>query len=173
MEQAGELFGLPGRHFRRQSVDHDADGVAMLRDKWVGRTSNRRAQESERDRIRRLYRKDYPDFVAKHFHEELRRDHNYAPGYGVTRLVLQSSGEVQPVAGRGKRRNNRARRPLSGMMRFRDGSVHRWIGALGHDVDLIVTVDDATGWIYWFFTVLRGKKRVRLGGRGSSLPPSR
>jgi hypothetical protein len=31
---------------------------------------------------------------------------------------------------------------------FQDGSTHRWIGTLGHDLDLIVTLDDATNWIY-------------------------
>jgi hypothetical protein len=34
------------------------------------------------------------------------------------------------------------------MMLFQDGSTPRWIAALGHDVDLIVTLDDATSWIY-------------------------
>ena len=30
------------------------------------------------------------------------------------------------------------------MMLMQDGSTHRWIGALGRDIDLIVTMDDAT-----------------------------
>jgi hypothetical protein len=36
----------------------------------------------------------------------------------------------------------------AGMLLFQDGSTHRWIGTLGHDLDLIVTLDDATNWIY-------------------------
>jgi hypothetical protein len=84
-EQAGELFGLSGRHFRRQCVDFDAECAAVHRDKRAGRTSNR-LPESERDRIGRQYRKGYPDFTVKHFHEELCRDHYYAPGSEVTRL---------------------------------------------------------------------------------------
>jgi hypothetical protein len=31
------------------------------------------------------------------------------------------------------------------MLLFQDGSTHRWIAALGRDLDLIVTLDDATG----------------------------
>jgi hypothetical protein len=31
---------------------------------------------------------------------------------------------------------------------FQDGSTHRWIGDLDHDLDLIVTLEDATGAIY-------------------------
>ena len=34
------------------------------------------------------------------------------------------------------------------MLLFQDGSTHRWIGALDHDLDLVVTLDDATGAIY-------------------------
>ena len=34
------------------------------------------------------------------------------------------------------------------MLLFQDGSTHRWIGALDHDLDLVVTLDDANGAIY-------------------------
>jgi transposase InsO family protein len=34
------------------------------------------------------------------------------------------------------------------MLLFQDGSTHRWIGALDHEPDLVVTLDDATGAIY-------------------------
>jgi hypothetical protein len=71
----------------------------------------------------------------------------------VTRLALRSSGQVQPAPGRGKHRKKRVRRPLPGMMLFQDGSTHRWIAALGRDIDLIVTMDDATSWIYSAFLV--------------------
>jgi len=152
-EEAGELLGLSGRHFRRQCARYEAEGVDGLRDKRLGRVSNRRAPESELDRIRRLYREEYADFTVKHFHEELRRHHNYTLGYTVTRLALQKSGEVKVAPGRGKHRKKRIRRPMVGMMLMQDGSTHRWIAALGHDIDLIVTMDDATGWIYSAFFV--------------------
>lgn len=152
-EEAGELLGLSGRHFRRQCARYQAEGVDGLRDKRLGRVSNRRAPESELDRIRRLYREEYADFTVKHFHEELRRHHNYTLGYTVTRLALQKSGEVKAAPGRGRHRKKRVRRPMVGMMLMQDGSTHRWIAALGHDVDLIVTMDDATGWIYSAFFV--------------------
>ena len=147
-EEAGELLGLSGRHFRRQCVRYETEGIDGLRDKRLGRVSNRRAPESELERMRRLYDEEYKDFTVKHFHEELRRHHNYILGYTVTRLALQKSGDVKPAPGRGKHRKKRVRRPMVGMMLMQDGSTHRWIAALGHDIDLIVTMDDATGWIY-------------------------
>ena len=152
-EEAGELLGLSARHFRRRCVRYEAEGVEGLRDKRLGRVSNRRAPESELARMRALYKEEYADFTVKHFHEELRRRHNYALGYTVTRLALQKSGDVKPAPGRGKHRKKRVRRPMVGMMLMQDGSTHRWIAPLGHDIDLIVTMDDATSWIYSAFFV--------------------
>ena len=86
--------------------------------------------------------------TVKHFHEELRRRHGYLLGYTVTRLALQSAGLVTPA----KRRAS-----IGGSISavrcqacccsracptFQDGSTHRWIGAFGHYLDLIVTMDD-------------------------------
>ena len=144
---------MSGRHFRRQCARYETEGLDGLRDKRLGRVSNRRAPESELARMRRLYKEEFSDFTVKHFHEELRRHHNYTLGYTVTRLALQKSGEVKPAPGRGKHRKKRVRRPMVGMMLMQDGSTHRWIAALGHDIDLIVTMDDATGWIYSAFFI--------------------
>jgi transposase len=152
-EEAGELLGVSARQFRRQCRRFEADGEDGLRDKRLGRVSPRRAAESELERMRRLYREEYADFTVKHFHEDLRRRHNYTLGYTTTRLALQTSGDVRPAAGRGRHRKKRTRRPLPGMMLFQDGSTHRWIAALGHDIDLIVTMDDATSHIYSAFFV--------------------
>ncbi len=76
-EEAGELLGLSGRYFRRQCARCETEGEDGLRDKRVGLVSHRRAPESELERMRRLYREEYSDFTVKHFHEELRRSHNY------------------------------------------------------------------------------------------------
>ena len=146
-EEAGELLGLSGRHFRRQCARYEAEGIDGLRDRRLGRVSDRRAPEDELARMRQLYREEYADFTVKHFHEELRRRHGYKLGYTVTRLALQSAGLVTPARRRGKHRRKRQRRPMPGMLLFQDGSTHRWIGTLGHDLDLIVTLDDAASWI--------------------------
>jgi hypothetical protein len=143
-DEAGEALGMSGRQFRRLRVRFAAEGAEGLRDHRLGRVSSRRAPEAELDRMHRLYREEYADFTAKHFHEELRRRHNYTLGYTVTRLSLQAVGLVAKARSRGAHRRKRVRRPLPGMLLFQDGSTHRWIAALGHDIDLIVTLDDAT-----------------------------
>ena len=147
-EEAGELLGISARHFRRLRSRYEECGAEGLRDRRLGRASHRRAAESELARMHRLYREEYADFSVKHFHEELRKRHNYTLGYTVTRLALQSAGLVAKARRRGQHRKKRPRRPLPGMLLFQDGSTHRWIGALDRALDLVVTLDDATGCIY-------------------------
>ena len=66
----------------------------------------------------------------------------------MTRLALQAAGLAAKTKRGGPHRKKRERRPLPGMLLFQDGSTHRWIPALDHDFDLVVTLDDATGAIY-------------------------
>ena len=152
-EEAGELLGMSGRNFRRLCVRYEEDGIAGLRDQRIGKVSPRRAPERELLRMHQLYRERYSDFTAKHFHEQLVRRHGYKLCYTVTRLSLQAAALVAKAKRRGVHRKKRQRRPLPGMLLFQDGSTHRWIAALGRDLDLIVTLDDATAEIYSAFLV--------------------
>lgn len=147
-EEAGELLGLSGRHFRRLCVRYEEDGVEGLRDRRIGKVSPHRVPERELERMHALYRERYSDFTVKHFHEHLVKRHGYKLGYTVTRLSLQTAGLVAKAKRRGAHRKKRIRRPMPGMLLFQDGSTHRWIAALGRDLDLVVTLDDATGEIY-------------------------
>jgi helix-turn-helix protein len=152
-EEAGELLGMSGRQFRRLCLRYGEDGIEGLRDRRIGKVSPRRAPARELERMHELYRERYHDFTVKHFHEQLVRRHNYQLCYTVTRLSLQSAGLVSKAKRRGTHRKKRQRRPLPGMLLFQDGSKHRWIAALGRELDLIVTLDDATGEIYSAFLV--------------------
>jgi len=147
-EEAGELLGMSGRNFRRLVVRYDEDGEDGLRDRRLGKPSSRRAPASELSRMQILYQERYRDFTVKHFHEQLQKRHDYKLGYTVTRLALQGAGLVAKAKRRGTHRKKRERRPLPGMLLFQDGSTHRWIAGLGRDLDLVVTLDDATGAIY-------------------------
>jgi transposase len=152
-EEAGELLGMSGRNFRRLCLRYEEDGIEGLRDRRIGKTSPRRAPAHELERMHDLYRERYSDFTVKHFHEQLQRRHHYKLGYTVTRLSLQSVGLVAKAKRRGAHRKKRVRRPLPGMLLFQDGSTHRWIAGLERKIDLIVTLDDATGEIYSAFFV--------------------
>ena len=152
-EEAGELLGMSGRNFRRLCVRYEEDGIEGLRDRRIGKVSPRRAPAGELERMREIYRECYSDFTVKHFHEQLVKRHNYKLCYTVTKLSLQAAGLVAKAKRRSAHRKKRLRRPLPGMLLFQDGSTHRWIATLGRDLDLIVTLDDATGAIYSAFLV--------------------
>jgi helix-turn-helix protein len=152
-EEAGELLGMSGRNFRRLTVRYEEEGVEGLHDRRVGKASPKRAPAAELTRMQLLYQGRYRDLNVKHFHEHLVERHGYKLGYTVTRLALQSAGLASKAKRRGPHRKKRERRPLPGMLLFQDGSTHRWLAALGHDLDLIVTLDDATGAICSAFLV--------------------
>jgi hypothetical protein len=147
-EEAGELLGMSGRHFRRLCGRYEEAGIEGLRDRRIGKVSPRRAPARELERMQQLYQELYGDFTVKHFHEHLVRRHGYKLGYTVTRLSLQGAGLVAKAKRRGAHRKKRIRRPLPGMLLFQDASTYRWIAALGRDLDLVATLDDATGALY-------------------------
>lgn len=146
-EEAGELLGVSGRHFRRLENRYDEEGIEGLRDLRIGKPSARRAPAAELTRMQALYRERFWDFTVKHFHEQLVKRHNYKLGYTVTRLSLQAAGLVRKEKKRGPHRRRRERRPLPGMLLFQDGSRHAWIEGWP-DLDLVVTMDDATSELY-------------------------
>jgi hypothetical protein len=152
-EEAGELLGMSGRNFRRLCVRYEEDGIEGLRDWRIGKVSSHRAPTRELERMHALYRERYSDFTVKHFHEQLVKRHGYKLCYTVTKASLQAAGLVAKARRRGAHRKKRERRPLPGMLLFQDGSTHRWIAGLGRDLDLVVTLDDATSTICSAFLV--------------------
>jgi transposase len=152
-DEAGELLGMSGRNFRRLCVRYEENGVDGLRDLRIGKPSPRRAAAAELTRMQRLYQERYRGMNVKHFHEHLVEQHGYKLGYTVTRLALHAAGLVPKGKRRGPHRRRRERRPLPGMLLFQDGSTHRWLAGAEGELDLIVTLDDATGAIYSAFLV--------------------
>jgi transposase InsO family protein len=116
------------------------------------------------ERITKLYEERYKGFSVKHFHEFACRDHGLRYGYTWTKNHLESSGLVKRSKRGGDHRLRRERRPMAGMMIHQDGSTHLWIPSLGHSVDLIVTMDDATSIITSAFFVLQEGTQSSLQG---------
>jgi hypothetical protein len=94
----------------------------------------------------------YQGFTVKHFHEHLVKDHGFGWGYTWLKLHLQWKGVVGKAPRKGAHRRKRERRPLPGMMLHQDGSRHEWLEG-EPALDLIVTLDDATGAIYSAFLI--------------------
>lgn len=146
--EAAETLGVSERTFRRMRGRFDAEGSAGLVDRRIGKPSPHRIGGDEAARIVTLYRERYMEWTVKHFHERAQKQHGLLASYGWTKSVLQASGLVRPAVKRSAHRKKRPRRPLPGMMLHQDGSRHLWLPALERQIDLIVTMDDATSEIY-------------------------
>jgi transposase len=150
--EAAALLGVGERTFRRWRQRFEEDGEAGLLDRRLGQVSGKRVPVDREAEVEALYRSRYFGFTAKHFHEHLVRDHRFTWGYTWTKIFLQSKGLLERAKRRGAHRRKRPRRPMPGMMLHQDGSRHEWL--TGHRaLDLIVTMDDATGVIYSAFLV--------------------
>jgi len=152
MMEAGELLGMSERQFRRYRERFEEEGEAGLVDRRLGKPSPRRIQADEADRMLKLYRTTYRGWNVKHFHEHGVRDHKFAWGYTWTKAQLHAAGLVERAKRRGAHRRKRLRKPCEGMMLHQDGSPFAWLEGQPQ-LDLIVTMDDATSTIYSAFLV--------------------
>ena len=151
-EEAAELLGVSERTFRRWTRRYEEEGEAGLFDRRLGQASGKRVPADRAEEVERLYRERYQGFTVKHFHEHLIKDHGFGWGYTWLKLHLQWAGVVAKAPRKGAHRRKRERRPLPGMMLHQDGSRHAWLEGQA-PLDLIVTLDDATGAIYSAFLV--------------------
>ena len=150
--EAAEMLGVSERTFRRWCRRFEEEGDTGLVDRRLGIASPKRMPAEDAAEIERLYRARYKGFTARHFHEHLARDHLYRWSYTRVKLLLQSKGLLEKAPRRGAHRRKRPRRPLPGMMLHQDGSSHVWLTGQV-ELDLIVTMDDATSDIYSAFLV--------------------
>lgn len=142
--EAAETLGVSERTFRRMRGRFEAEGEDGLVDRRFGKPSPHRIGAEEVARVVALYRERYLAWTVKHFHERAQQRHGLLASYGWTKSVLHAAGLVRPAVKRSAHRKKRPRRPLPGMMLHQDGSRHLWLPALQRQVDLIVTMDDAT-----------------------------
>lgn len=151
-EEAATVLGVSVRTFQRWAERYEEDGADGLKDGRLNRPSPKRAPREELERMLCLFRDKYSDFTVKHFHEQLVKRHSYYLGYTVTKLTLHAAGLVRPAKKRSAHRKKRPRRPVRGMMLHQDGSRHGWLEGQPQ-LDLIVTMDDATSEILSMFLV--------------------
>ena len=151
--EAAEWLGVSERTFRRQRGRYEEGGMEGLLDRRLGRPSPHRVPVDETARVLDLYRTRYAGWPVKHFHDHLVERHGVARSYGWTKSVLHAAGLVRPAPKRSAHRKKRPRRPVPGMLLHQDGSRHLWLPALARQIDLIVTMDDASNEIYSAFLV--------------------
>ena len=148
--EAGEILGMSERQFRRYRVRYEEEGLAGLADRRLGKASTKRVPVDQVAWMLSEYRTDHMGWNVKHFHEHIREQHGFGWGYTWTKTQLHRAGLVERAARRGAHRRKRPRKPCEGMMLHQDGSRFAWLEGLPQ-LDLIVTMDDATSTIYSAF----------------------
>src|SRR3954463_15323840 len=146
--EAAELLGMSERHFRRLRDAYEERGAEGIVDRRRGRGSGRGGPGDRAAWVVGKFRTRSFYFTAKHFHEAIQGrpmadGTPFSRGYTWTKSVLQLRGLVSKAPKRSAHRKKRARRPLPGMLVFQDGSQHAWLPQ-GPELDLVVTLDDAT-----------------------------
>src|ERR1700727_806651 len=158
--EAAELLGVSERTFRRWTRAYEEEGEAGLVDRRLGKASGKRVPADRAEEVERLYRERYPGFTVKPFHEHLIKDHGFGWGYTWLKLHLQWAGVVAKAPRKGAHRRKRERAAVAGhdaasetaLAKAGDGSRHAWLEGEA-PLDLIVTLDDATGAIYSAFLI--------------------
>lgn len=143
-KETAEILRVDERTVRRWKQTVELNGYEGLLDQRTRRPSPKRASESIRDHVLKLYRDQYKDWNVQHFYEQLAK---YGIGYKYTwvKNLLQGAGFVEVRSRRSKHRQRRPRKPIPGMMLHIDGSTHAWVPDLPGHQDLIIVADDATG----------------------------
>src|SRR5437660_322548 len=75
--EAGEILGMSERQFRRYRQRYDEDGLAGLADRRLGKASVKRVPVDKIVWMLGQYRTHHMGWNVKHFHEHLRRQHNF------------------------------------------------------------------------------------------------
>ena len=149
--EAGEILGCSERQFRRYRGRYEEEGLEGLLDRRLGKASAKRVPVDRIAWMLEQYRTHYSGWNVKHFHEQLQR-HGFEWGYTWTKTQLHAAGLVERARRRGAHRRKRPRKPCIGMMLHQDASRFAWLEAEA-DLDLVVTMDDATSEVYSAFLV--------------------
>lgn len=150
--EAAEILGVSERQFRRYRRRYEEEGLGGLVDRRLGKASARRVPVDKVAWMLAEYRTHHLGWNVKHFHEHIREQHGFGWGYTWTKTQLHTAGLVERAARRGVHRRKRPRKPCEGMMLHQDGSRFGWLAGQPQ-LDLIVTMDDASNTIYSAFLV--------------------
>ena len=171
-EEAAKTLRISDRQIRRIVKEVKAKGDIGVMHKSLGRESNNKIPEIEKDRILEIYQQKYNGFGPTFASEKLlERD-----GIKISVTTLWKWLTTKCLLKKRKKqrvhRKHRERKEHLGEMVQIDGSHHRWLGKDGREFVLMGFIDDATSKIYGRFYEYEGtipildsfKRYVELNG---------
>src|SRR3989339_9393 len=141
---AGALLRLSVRQIRRLVGCVKKDGIKVLIHKLRGKTSNRRHEESRREKILNLCRKKYEGFGPTLAQEKLEELDKLHVNRETLRQWMLAEGLWELQRKGRKHREWRERKACIGEMIQIDGSHHDWLEGRGPKPVLIGYIYEAT-----------------------------
>ncbi len=146
LKEAGEKMGVCYRQAKRIKRAIQDKGVKGLVHGNRGRPSNRRIEQTLRERVLVLCRGVYRDFNDTHLTEKLKECEGVELSRETVRKIRRAAGiEAKRPRRVARHRKRRDRRAQEGAMVLWDGSPHRWLGPQREPCCLMTAMDDATG----------------------------
>lgn len=145
---AGELIGVVARQIRRIMERFLKEGQRGLVHRSRGKESNRKHPELLKQKVLKIYEKEYRDFGPTLAQEKLSKRNKIKIGCETLRQWLLEAGlweRKRKVAGHRKWRERRA---CYGEMEQGDGSHHDWLEGRGPWLVLMKYIDDATSRVF-------------------------
>ncbi|HNY10632.1 MAG TPA: ISNCY family transposase [Candidatus Wallbacteria bacterium] len=171
-EEAAKTLELSERQIGRIVKEVKANGDIGIMHKSLGRESNNKIPEFERDRILEIYQRKYNGFGPTFASEKLQERDGIKISVTTLWKWLTTKGLLKKRKKQRVHRKCRERKEHFGQMLQIDGSHHRWLGKDGRKFVLMGFIDDATSKIYGHFYEYEGtipildsfKKYVELNG---------
>ena len=148
---ASEILGISERQGYRLLKRYRAQGDIGVIHKLRGRCSNRGYPKELREKVTRLYWKQYRDYGATLYGEMLLEYHQICLDHETIRRWLLRSGGASIKRKKRPHRRKRDRRSSIGSLVQFDGSPHDWFEGRGPECVLLHAIDDASNRVFLRF----------------------
>lgn len=154
--EASEILSLSSRQIGRIVKRIRIEGEKGIIHRSRGKPSNRRIPSKIRDKVIKLYRRQYEDFGPTLACEKLLERDGIGVSDETLRRWLLETGDWKRIRKSRTHRQWRERKHHSGEMVQMDGSHHDWFEGRGPRCVLMGYIDDATGKVFGRFYEYEG-----------------
>lgn len=146
--ESAELLKISERQVYRIVKRIKMEGTKGIVHRSRGKKSNRGFPTEIKEKVMIIYQKQYNDYGATLFSEELLKNHQIAVNHETIRRWMREKAITTSMRKKRGHRKRRERRTGYGEMVQFDGSHHDWFEGRGGKCCLFACVDDATGRVY-------------------------
>ena len=151
IKEASEIIRISQRQLYRILGRVKKEGTKGIIHRLRGKSSNRGYPKELREKVIRIYYKQYKDYGPTLFSEELVKNHSISVNHETLRRWMRQKAITTSMRRKRPHRKRRERRQSFGDLLQFDGSHHDWFEGGGPECCLFNCVDDSTGKVYLKF----------------------